>query len=94
MKKIISLSILALFLSACSSMQGVVRDKDSGTPIPSALIKINRSNATTDALGHYKIMGPFVPGDTMMVNAAGYNIYTKTVTAIHEIADIDLSKLK
>jgi predicted small secreted protein len=92
MKKIVSISILALFLSACSSMQGVVRDKDSGTPIPSAHVKINKNSATTDALGHYKVTGSFFPGDTMIVNASGYNIYTKTVKKRKEIVDIDLSK--
>lgn len=92
MKKIILTSILAIFLSACSSMQGVVRDKESGTPIPSAHVKINRESGTTDALGHYKVIGSFVPGDTMLVNAPGYNIYTQTVRSTNEIVDIDLSK--
>jgi predicted small secreted protein len=94
MKKIVSISILALFLSACSSMQGVVRDKDSGTPIPSAHVKINRNSATTDALGYYKVTGSFFRGDIMIVNASGYNIYTKTVKKKNEIVDIDLSKKK
>ena len=84
----------ALFLSACSSMQGVIRDKETGTPVPSAHIKINRDSATTDALGHYQITGSFIPGDTMMVNAPGYNIYTKTVKTTNDIVDIDLSKKK
>jgi len=92
MKKIIVTSLLALFLSACSSIQGVVRDKESGTPIPSAHIKINRSTTTTDAIGHYKVVGAFVPGDTMMVNAPGYNIYTQSVKSITEVVDIELSR--
>lgn len=73
-------------------MQGVVRDKETGTPIPSAHVAINRDSAMTDALGSYRIMGAFVPGDTVLVNAPGYNIYTRTVQSTHEIVDIDLSK--
>ena len=81
-----------LILSACSSMQGVVRDKETGTPIPSAHVVINRDSATTNALGSFRVTGTFVPGDTMLVNAPGYNIYTRTVRSVNEIVDVDLSK--
>ncbi|NOQ93404.1 MAG: hypothetical protein GQ547_02080 [Methylophaga sp.] len=83
---------IPLILSACSNIQGVVRDRGTGTPIPSALVQINKDSASTDALGHYQILGSFLPGDTMMINAPGYNIYTKTVKSTNEIVDIDLSK--
>lgn len=81
-------------MSACSSMQGVVRDKETGTPIPSAHVKVNRDSTTTDALGHYRVTGAFIPGDTMMVNAPGYNIYTRTVKSTNEIVDVDLIEKK
>jgi hypothetical protein len=90
MKKIlVALSFLAL--SACSSVEGVIRDKSTGTPIPSANITIKRSSTITDAYGHYKLVGPFIPGDTVMVNAPGYNIFTRSITSTKEIVDIDLS---
>lgn len=82
----------AVALSACSTMQGVVRDKETGTPIPSAHVVINRDSGTTNALGRYVVQGSFIPGDTMLVNAPGYNIYTRSVRASHEIVDIELSK--
>ena len=92
MKNTVLVLCSTLFLSACSSMQGVVRDKETGTPIPSAHVVINRDNATTNALGHFHVTGFFVPGDTMLVNAPGYNIYTKTVKVMNEIEDVELSK--
>jgi predicted small secreted protein len=92
MKKTIVVSIMSLFLTACSSLQGVVRDKDTGSPIPSAYITVNRDSGTTNGLGHYELVGAFIPGDTMMVNAPGYNIYTQTIKTTNEIIDIDLTK--
>jgi predicted small secreted protein len=92
MKNKVLIFCSALILSACSTMQGVVRDKQSGSPIPSAHVVINRASATTNALGSFRIFGAFVPGDTMLVNAPGYNIYTRTVKSVNEIVDVDLSK--
>ncbi len=94
MKKTLTTLLFATLVSACSSMQGVVRDKDTGSPISSAHVKINRDSAITDALGHYRLHGDFMPGDTMMVNAPGYNIYTRTVKSTNEIVDVDLTKNK
>ncbi len=83
--------IIALFLSACSNLQGVVRDKNTGTPVPSAIVNINQYSATTDAMGHYHLTGAFTPGNTFMVNAPGYNIYTQTVKSQNEIVDVELT---
>jgi predicted small secreted protein len=86
------LLVVALcLLSACSTVEGVVRDRSTGTPIPSASVTINRDTAVTDGYGHYKILGSFVPGNTMMVNAPGYNIYTQTIKSINEFIDVELS---
>jgi len=92
MKKVIAISALAVFLSACSNLQGVVRDKDTGTPVPSAYIKVRQATGTSDAMGAYKVTGSFVPGDTLMVNAPGYNIYTQSVKSTNEIIDVELKK--
>ncbi len=89
-----ALSLIAFILTACSSVQGVVRDKPTGTPIPSAHINIKSSSAITNAMGHYRITGPFLPGDTMMVNAPGYNIYTQSLKSQNDIIDVDLSPKK
>lgn len=85
------IALIALLVSACSSVQGVVRDKSTGSPIPSALVKIKENSASTDALGHYRVNGAFVAGDTMMVNAPGYNIFTQTLRSPQEIIDVDLA---
>lgn len=86
--------ISAFFLlTACSSVTGVVRDKETLTPISSATVTIPRVNSstTTNAVGNYKLMGAFISGDTIMVNAPGYNIYTGTIrNAQNEIMDIEL----
>jgi hypothetical protein len=92
MKKVIAISVMAALLSACSNLQGVIRDKETGTPVPSAHVKVNRDSGTTDALGHYKVTGSFIPGDTIMVNAPGYNIYTQSVKSVNEIVDVELTK--
>lgn len=84
----------ALLLSGCSTVSGVVRDKQTSTPISSATVTVMRvsSSTTTDAVGHYQLQGAFVPGDTLMVNAPGYNIYTGSLktSGPQEIIDIDL----
>lgn len=94
MKKALAVSVAVLLLSACTSMQGVVRDKETGTPVASALVQIEQYDGSTDALGRYKVTGAFVPGDTMMVNAPGYNIYTRSVKSATEIVDVELTKKK
>ncbi|MGN5152611.1 hypothetical protein ACTG23_22790 [Aeromonas enteropelogenes] len=94
MKKILVVSTIATFLSACSSLQGVVRDKETGTPVPSALIKVREATGSTDAMGHYRVMGSFLPGDTLMINAPGYNIYTQSIMSANDIVDIELTKQK
>lgn len=92
--KTLSITLIALILTACSSVQGVVRDKSTGTPVPSALVNIKTSSAATNAMGHYRLVGPFVPGDTMMVNAPGYNIYTQSIKKANDIIDVELSPKK
>ena len=76
-----------------SSVQGVVRDKETSTPISSATVTVVRtSNSTlTDAVGYYNLTGMFIPGDTLMINAPSYNIYTGTLkNGSREFIDIDL----
>lgn len=90
MKKIFAVFIL-IIITGCSTVQGVIRDKETGTPVPSAHVVINRDSGSTDALGYYKVTGAFTIGDRMMVNAPGYHIYTRTIKNINEIIDIDLT---
>jgi len=76
-----------------SSVQGVVRDKETSTPISAATVTVVRtSNSTlTDAVGYYNLTGMFIPGDTLMINAPSYNIYTGTLkNGSREFIDIDL----
>ncbi|PSW05649.1 carboxypeptidase regulatory-like domain-containing protein [Photobacterium lipolyticum] len=86
--------IVLIVLTGCSSVIGVVRDKNTSTPISSATVTVMRTSTTTttDAVGHYKLAGMFIPGDTMMINAPGYNIYTGTLRngAGQEFIDVDL----
>lgn len=86
-----SIILIALLLSGCASVKGVVRDKSTGTPIPSAHVTVKAYSAITNAVGYYNVTGSFLPGDTMMVNAPGYNIYTRTIKSTTEIVDVDLS---
>lgn len=82
-----------IIIAGCSSVSGVVRDKETSTPISSATVTVvNRSSSTTtDAVGHYKLMGAFLPGDTLMVNAPGYNIYSGSIQSSQDqIVDIEL----
>ena len=90
MKKVLFTVVSILLVSACSSLQGIVRDKSTGSPIASAVVKVNDDSSTTDGLGRYEIKGD--TGDTMMINAPGYNIYTKTVKSDDEIVDVELTK--
>ena len=80
------LSLLSV-VSGCTTVQGVVRDKPTGNPISSANVTIQNANATTNAMGAYRLSGPFLPQDTMMINAPGYHIYTKSLgrDTIHDI---------
>ncbi len=85
--------MILMILTGCSSVQGVVRDKETYTPVPSATVTVIRtSNSTvTDAVGHYNLSGMFIPGDTLMINAPGYNIYTGTLkNGSREFIDVDL----
>lgn len=81
------LAALLAVLSGCTTVQGVVRDKPTGNPIPSANVTIKDKSGTTDAMGAYKVSGSFEPSDTMMINAPGYHIYTKSLgeKVIHDI---------
>ena len=91
MKKIstlVGIAALLTVVTACSSIQGVVRDKPTGSPISSATVTIGANSTTTDAMGAYHLPMP-EPEEAMVVNAPGYNIYTKTVGE-DKIHDIDL----
>lgn len=82
----LALSLVSV-VSGCTTVQGVVRDKPTGNPISSANVTIKNVNATTNAMGAYSLSGPFLPQDTMMINAPGYHIYTKSLgrDTIHDI---------
>jgi len=86
--------IALTILTGCSSVVGVVRDKNTSTPISSATVTVMRTSTTTttDAVGHYMLSGAFIPGDTMLINAPGYNIYTGTLRKGQgaEFIDVDL----
>ncbi len=90
MKKIVA-AIIALVLAGCSTIQGVVRDKQTGSPVASAIVSIDGKSDTTDAIGRYQIDGSMEPGDVLMVNAPGYNLYTKTIKKSDEIIDVELT---
>ncbi|MDD2725366.1 MAG: hypothetical protein PHH59_15275 [Methylovulum sp.] len=85
-----SVAIVALLalVAGCSSIpiNGVVRDKPTGTPISSATVTIGEKTTATDAMGSYHLD---ISGtkDAMIVNAPGYFIYTKTIgeATIHDI---------
>ncbi|WP_075767165.1 carboxypeptidase regulatory-like domain-containing protein [Photobacterium proteolyticum] len=87
-------AITLVVLSGCSSVVGVVRDKNTSTPVSSATVTVIRTSTTTttDAVGHYMLSGMFISGDTIMINAPGYNIYTGTLKsgAGKEFIDVDL----
>lgn len=95
MLKSSKLAVVSLFMLAtgCSSVSGVVKDSETSTPISSATVTVVRSSTstTTDAVGHYNLMGAFLPGDTLMVNAPGYNIFTGSLQSSgNQIVDIEL----
>ncbi|MFB9934752.1 carboxypeptidase regulatory-like domain-containing protein [Photobacterium aphoticum] len=94
LKKIVFASAVLMALTGCSSVVGVVRDKNTSTPISSATVTVMRTSTSTltDAVGHYALSGMFIPGDTMMINAPGYNIYTGTLRkgVGTEFIDVDL----
>lgn len=92
MLKQISLGIILLLVTGCYTVRGVVKDKTTSSPIPSAVVTNTRLNvsSTTNAVGQYKLYGLFLPGDVIMVNAPGYNITTQTQTSPSQIVDIEL----
>jgi predicted small secreted protein len=89
--KVICVAVAAVVLAGCSTVQGVVRDRYSGSPIAAAVVTVDNTTASTNGMGHYSLQGSFLPGDTMMVNAPCYNIYTGTITSTNEIKDVNLT---
>lgn len=89
LKKVLGVVSLMAFLSGCSTVTGVVRDKPTGNPISSATVTIGSSSSVTNAMGAYSLSGPFVPQNVMMINAPGYNIYT-TSLGNDRVKDIEL----
>ena len=81
---------IVMTLTACSTVQGVVRDKPTGSPISSATVTVGRASTTTNAFGSYSLQGSWLPRDTMIINAPGYHLQTLTVGAPNAIHDIDL----
>lgn len=81
---------LAITSAACSTVQGVVRDKPTGSPISSATVTVGRATTTTNAFGSYSLQGSWLPQDTMIINAPGYHLQTLTVGAPNTIHDVDL----
>lgn len=81
---------ISVILVGCSSVaiQGVVRDKPTGNPISSASVTVGDSSTVTDAMGSYHLDIDEIH-QTMIVNAPGYYIYTKTVGQ-ETINDVDL----
>ncbi len=95
--KVIAALFLVAILSGCSTVTGVVRDKPTGTPISSATINVGKSSTTSDAVGHYELVGSFLPGDTLIINAPGYNMYTRTLkgsAGTKNFEDIELTPKK
>jgi uncharacterized protein YceK len=90
-KKIV-IGIVLTVLTGCSSVQGVVKDRETSSPISSATVMVTRTqNSTvTDAVGHYSLTGMFIPGDTLMINAPSYNISTQTLKSSQNYIDIEL----
>ena len=83
---------LALWLTGCSSVQGVVRDKTTGSPVPSAVVTIGNRSGTSNATGYYRVSTLGTPGQTVLVDAPGYNIYSETIKPDSpDIIDIELT---
>ena len=91
MYKVLSVAAAAVLMAGCSTVQGVVRDKYTGSPVAAAVVTVANSSTSTNGFGHYSLQGSFLPGATMMVNASCYNIYTGTITSTNEIKDVNLT---
>ena len=91
MYKFLGAAATVAMLVGCSTVQGVVRNKYTGTPVAAAVVTVDKSSTSTNGFGHYYMQGSFLPGDTMMVNASCYDIYTGSITSTSEIKDINLT---
>ena len=60
-------------------IHGVVRDKPTGNPISSASVSIQNQNATTNAVGVFKLSADLEPSSVLVVNAPGYFMYSASV---------------
>ena len=86
------LMALTLVLSGCYSIRGVVRDKTTGSPVPSAVVNVEDTSGISDAHGRYEVPVSASPGDTIFVNAPGYYIHTQTIqNSDDDIIDIELT---
>ena len=87
-KLIFTVAIASLLLTACgSTVQGVVRDKPTGNPIPSASVAVDDESTITNNRGVYEISVSTKPSSVISVNAPGYFEYSESLgnSLVHDI---------
>ncbi|HRN25226.1 MAG TPA: TonB-dependent receptor [Ignavibacteriaceae bacterium] len=88
MKNII---ILFLFISSqifpqVKSIQGIVKDSESKSPLQNAnvLIKGTSTGTTSDEDGRFVLSGKFSESDTILISFVGYKNYSKQISQLNE----------
>lgn len=88
MKNII---ILFLFISSqifpqVKSIQGIVKDSESKSPLQNAnvLIKGTSIGTTSDEDGRFVLSGKFSESDTILISFVGYKNYSKQISQLNE----------
>ena len=83
--------ILFLFISfhafpQMKSIQGIIKDSDSNSPLQYAnvLIKGTSIGTTTDLDGRFVLSGKFLETDTLLISFVGYKNYIEQVSILNE----------
>ncbi len=83
LKKLFGVLSLSIILTSCAiPVKGVITDKDTGEPVASAVVSVGNSVSRTDAYGRYRLMVVDY-NDTMLINAPGYNLHTRSFQLDH-----------
>ena len=90
MQRVVLASVAMLLLAmsfGCAStiIRGVIRDKPTGNPLPSASVAVGAFATTTNAYGAYelKIEEDVRPSSVLLINAPGYFMYSASVSKHH-----------
>lgn len=90
MKRVLCAAALALGLGGCSAIdvKGIVRDEDTGEPLPGAAVRIGDESTTTDLTGYYELEVDEEDGEPQQVHVtkSGYTGFAEQV-AFDEDAD-------